>query len=294
MVQPNQVIIDFVRLNLLEAKNRIAVMPSFLKGEDQGEFCHYPAESKPRPKISLEIPVVGQSVPLKKKHGYFSLPTWKLGGNLKHLPAEKPGIVLVLGGSFNPVHRMHVQLFECARRHLRNMHGEDRVVGGFLSPSADDYVRQKLGANAMKFRHRTNACSLGVEKSPWIDVCDWGLVAVNQVCKNMSEILRNEFPGRQFQIIEICGADYALKYKLKENDFDVLCCARNGATAKLKKRLANTHSNVDVIDEELEDISSTEIRKKICSGAIADLTERKFLPNGVLEYTMGAGDSLFY
>lgn len=283
--QDNQTILDYIRMNVIDSKN--AVLPPHLMPAMNGdELCLNPAQ------FHLKV---GQSVPLRKKHrDHFTLSTRKLGTNLKHLGKEKPAIVLVLGGSFNPVHRMHVQLFEHAKKYLKYVRGEDTVIGGFMAPSADTYVKGKLGPNAMKFRHRANACQLAVENSPWIDTCNWGLVSVNQICKNIAELLKREFPGREFQIMEICGADYAVKYKLNDNDFDVLCFARNGSTGKLKKIGGNKLCKLSLIEEELDDISSSEVRKKILCGSISDLQERKCLPNGVLEYMMEVGDTLFY
>src|SRR6185437_6851701 len=52
-------------------------------------------------------------------------------------------IVLVGTGSFNPVHRMHIQMFELSRRYFER-NPFTYVIAGFISPSHDAYVRRKL------------------------------------------------------------------------------------------------------------------------------------------------------
>jgi hypothetical protein len=48
---------------------------------------------------------------------------------------------------------MHMRLFEAAKNHLSSL-GKYHVVGGYLAPSSDDYVREKLGKDAIKLEHR--------------------------------------------------------------------------------------------------------------------------------------------
>src|SRR5690348_11724332 len=56
-------------------------------------------------------------------------------------------VILLLSGSFNPVHWMHVESFNLVRRFLeqRNM----TVLAGYIAPSSDNYVYGKLGSFAM-------------------------------------------------------------------------------------------------------------------------------------------------
>jgi len=71
--------------------------------------------------------------------------------------------LLVLPGSFNPVHSEHVQSLRLARDHLAERTGA-AVVGGFLQPSSDHHVASKLGRNwAMSLADRIEMCELAAE-----------------------------------------------------------------------------------------------------------------------------------
>jgi hypothetical protein len=81
-------------------------------------------------------------------------------GDLSELPLKKlcnkvnilspnPLIILVLSGSFNPIHRMHLQTFLAAKDLLEKKYSR-KVVAGYVSPSSDSYVKQKLKETAMR------------------------------------------------------------------------------------------------------------------------------------------------
>jgi hypothetical protein len=51
-------------------------------------------------------------------------------------------IVLLTTGAMNPVHLGHLNAMERARQHMTSL--GYHVVGGFMSPTHDDYVRPKM------------------------------------------------------------------------------------------------------------------------------------------------------
>lgn len=66
--------------------------------------------------------------------------------------------VLLLPGSLNPVHCDHVHCLLCAREQLE-MEGMV-VLASFLQSSADCYVQNKLGREAMSLKTRVEVCDL--------------------------------------------------------------------------------------------------------------------------------------
>ena len=71
--------------------------------------------------------------------------------------------VLVMPGSFNPVHTDHVAVLRLARDHIERETGA-LVVAGLLQPSSDKYLVHKCGPQgAMALHDRVAACVLAVQ-----------------------------------------------------------------------------------------------------------------------------------
>jgi nicotinic acid mononucleotide adenylyltransferase len=71
-------------------------------------------------------------------------PTSKLLANLSLCTFEQTPIVLLTTGSFNPVHRAHIDFHRHAREHLEASFPQLRVIASYLSPTHDSYVRSKM------------------------------------------------------------------------------------------------------------------------------------------------------
>lgn len=80
--------------------------------------------------------------------------------------------VLCLGGSFNPIHSKHIQMFIEARKMLENKFHKCSIKGIFV-PAEQDYINQKLGAKAISFEERCNLIRIMINEtnqSDWITV----------------------------------------------------------------------------------------------------------------------------
>lgn len=121
--------------------------------------------------------------------------------------------VLVLPGSFNPVHSEHICSLELARIHLEQQ--GFAVVGGFLQPSSEDYVGSKVGEHwAMTFGHRVACCDLAAEANAaqsqapqwihtWRSAETYGFIVPSQVQAHLRKVLRRE----SLQAFMVCGSD---------------------------------------------------------------------------------------
>ena len=104
----------------------------------------------------------------------------KVEQNLKkYTPEElssKKLVVLLLSGSFNPVHRMHFDMLEIARQYIEKKFGEEVIIiGGFLATSSDGHVRSKVGDNlAITIKHRNELLKVVTAESDWISWCGMG------------------------------------------------------------------------------------------------------------------------
>uniref|UniRef100_A0A8C5SK87 Nicotinamide/nicotinic acid mononucleotide adenylyltransferase 2 n=1 Tax=Laticauda laticaudata TaxID=8630 RepID=A0A8C5SK87_LATLA len=75
----------------------------------------------------------------------------------------KTHVILLACGSFNPITKGHIQMFERARDYLHKT-GRFIVIGGIVSPVHDSYGKQGLVSS----RHRLAMCQLAVQSSDWI------------------------------------------------------------------------------------------------------------------------------
>eukprot|EP01084_Bolivina_argentea_P125412 222208_1 len=71
--------------------------------------------------------------------------------------------VLVATGTFSPVHRMHIINMELSKQHIEQFNWRYRVVGGFISPTHDEYCSYKLGDLSIPAVHRIQMLSLALD-----------------------------------------------------------------------------------------------------------------------------------
>ncbi|KAF9979028.1 Nicotinamide/nicotinic acid mononucleotide adenylyltransferase 2 [Actinomortierella ambigua] len=104
-------------------------------------------------------------------------PTAKIEARMARLDSDdlaKEKIVVLLTGSFCPVHLQHTEILEAAKREIEAS-GNSVVLGGFLSPSHDSYVGAKLWREALVLNsdQRIALCQAQTQGSDWIDVDRW-------------------------------------------------------------------------------------------------------------------------
>uniref|UniRef100_A0A8C3G0Y3 Nicotinamide/nicotinic acid mononucleotide adenylyltransferase 2 n=1 Tax=Cyclopterus lumpus TaxID=8103 RepID=A0A8C3G0Y3_CYCLU len=80
----------------------------------------------------------------------------------------KTHVILLSCGSFNPITKGHLHMFEQAREYLHQS-GRFIVIGGIISPVHDSYGKPGL----VPSRHRLTMCQMAVQSSDWIRVDPW-------------------------------------------------------------------------------------------------------------------------
>ncbi|XP_065792258.1 nicotinamide/nicotinic acid mononucleotide adenylyltransferase 2 isoform X3 [Muntiacus reevesi] len=125
---------------------------------------------------------------IKRKRNIYNSATNRVMANHRHIERQKERrplgqregparamtettkthVILLACGSFNPITKGHIQMFERARDYLHKT-GRFIVIGGIVSPVHDSYGKQGLVSS----RHRLIMCQLAVQNSDWIRVDPW-------------------------------------------------------------------------------------------------------------------------
>ena len=65
-----------------------------------------------------------------------------------------------------------------------------KVVGGFLCPSSEWYVKGKNHETAISLAKRVHLCDLACADSNWISTNDWGEASAGSICQSTLQILK--------------------------------------------------------------------------------------------------------
>ena len=136
-----------------------------------------------------------------------------------------------------------------------------KVVGGFLIPSSDFYVKYKLENDFVSLNHRVNMTKLLIKNSDWLECLEWGLANGGEIKEHLQEIINKKFPKyKNIKCVLVFGIDYYLRHKFLLKDEEV-CIFRPGYDTELVKRKYS--QNLIFVKGRDEDINSTSIRKAI-------------------------------
>jgi nicotinic acid mononucleotide adenylyltransferase len=224
--------------------------------------------------------------------------------------------VLILSGSFNPVHSVHVNGFEAAKQELKKRIKGCEVVAGYLAPSSDFYVNSKLGKEAMPLGLRNKLCKLATSDSSWLDVCPFGLASSSATAKHIKNAIdtfeRAVSPlHTQVEVVEMWGADHIVKYEIYARHKAAgttpigVVMGRGDDTALCAQGIAKHRAHhlvlvdPDLYPALLSPVSSTAIRKLLgdlvskdhatSEGAYKELVERKCWLHAQVAQTLMGG-----
>jgi len=201
-------------------------------------------------------------------------------------------VVLLMTGSLNPVHKLHMQSFEIAKRGLEQ-DAKLVVVGGLLSASHDDYVGRKVRADLIPFVDRAALCRLAVNDSKWVDFDEWegrqaGFRDFPAVARHVVDQLNKDVPKLNLRVLYLCGSDHCAKchlYNGISRDVGVCVVARPGAplrTEFLREGVAYLVTDAEASES---DVSSTLVRQAVVRGdANALQSLKRMLHADVLAY----------
>ena len=138
--------------------------------------------------------------------------------------------ILLLGGSFNPIHLQHIAIFHIAREWLRQNESVE-VVAGFLVLTSDEYLAfkfRKTPEDIIPFLRRLQLAEAACRDSDFVSAYPFPYAAAGELLlKLMNE---TGLPG-----FMLCGADMIMRQAYQ--DFDVVVFERAGMEKQLQEAL---------------------------------------------------------
>ena len=164
----------------------------------------------------------------------------------------------IFGGSFNPIHNGHISL----ARQLKEMAGLDEV---WLMVSPQNPMKQQT--NLLNDEVRLQMARLALKNEPGIIASDYEMRLPKPSYTWLTlQALSRDYPERQF-VLMIGGDNWAIFDKWYHaadilRNYQIVVYPRRDEQPVRKKQPAS----VTILEAELLDISSTEIRQRICEG----------------------------
>lgn len=170
-------------------------------------------------------------------------------------------VILIESGSLAPPHKMHLGIMEITKKYFEQDETKIKVViCGFLVPSSDNYVMNKLKNDFIPLNHRVNMTKLMIKNSNWLECLNWGFSSGGRIKKYIDLIIKKEFPEYNIKSYLVFGIDYYLKYKVKVRG-EHICIYRPGYDINIVKNMYP--EKLIFIEGSKDYISSTLIRNTI-------------------------------
>ncbi|ELP94133.1 nicotinamide-nucleotide adenylyltransferase, putative [Entamoeba invadens IP1] len=198
-------------------------------------------------------------------------------------------IILVCCGSFNPIHELHLLIFEIAKNYF-TLNGRN-CYKGIISPANDRYWKNGL----LHSSHRVAMCREAVKTSDWITVDDWeskqtDYVRTYNVLSHEREVYGNDYD------IYFIGSDDLLPNMADPKCWDPVLLEKlvsEFGVVMLRRLLENPEKEVEknaILVRHKEHIfvcsgfqaqhSSTEVRNLVKQG----LSIKYMVPDLVIDY----------
>jgi len=264
---------------LIECEAALGMSPASINADAYGRWTDYDPEAYAAAKIvdrPGESSMNGPHDYSKLRHNLASLLRTR-SKEVKEFMLQP--VVLLSTGSLCPVHLGHVKNLELVRKALEQ--SRMAVVGGFISPTHDGYVRNKylssfLGDDKearkegwLDMRQRLELVQLAVADSDWIVADGWeveqdAFIDFPQVAEAFQEELRRLFPD--CKLLYVCGEDLGRRFYDQGLSNGVsTCVVTRPGHGQLSQNIGEYDGNY-VVQGGYMDVSSTQVRKCLKNG----------------------------
>ena len=183
-------------------------------------------------------------------------------------------VVLVSSGGFCPIHNGHLLMMESAKQELESR--GCKVVGGFITPDHDRYVKAKCGELAIPAETRVRLAQIATRRSEWLAVDPWASCyldrAVNytDIVRRLDSYLKANIP-ENLKVYFVCGEDNAEFYKTFVESGSIVIVPRANSQKLIKPSGHKAVAGLVANRHEANNISSRNIRSGDLSGLPEDV-----------------------
>ncbi|VBB17666.1 unnamed protein product, partial [Yasminevirus sp. GU-2018] len=228
----------------------------------------------------------------------------------KNLHKTKMNIVLVLSGSLNPIHYDHVRIMNVAKEYLESKttpNTKINVVKGFLCPSSEYYVNNKLKNEALSLKVRNDLTQIMIDSlktsadpytnTNWLELFDKGWANGRDIAKAVYD--SHVGTHDNLVVYEVYGADFCLKTtSWTRTNRNIICVGRENLNMQIKLLISTTNYVIKrtktspfghfvLIDRKVNDLSSTQIRRVLKSkdkNRWSEIVTKGWVHENVLNY----------
>ena len=120
--------------------------------------------------IQMKLPNVFDYTPLNKLNN--NLIKYMEQQEISH--EQYTFAILLTTGALNPIHLGHIDIMEAAKQEIEKNYKNIKNIGGFMSPSHDQYLDGKFGKNKyILSEFRIKMFELATTESDWIACDEW-------------------------------------------------------------------------------------------------------------------------
>ena len=187
---------------------------------------------------------------------------------LANIQNNKENWVLVMNGSYNPIHIHHTKALDLAKEQIEFENKNVCVACAFLSTSGDNYVKKKLGSHWIPNNHRYQMIKLATEYSSFQEALGSGIMSPFHTLKLVLNSIKSHNKlgsNKNIKVFEVHGADTIIRCMGRGKKlFTPMIILGWGDDTKKIKEMMKTNSNLNkyliLIDCDL-DGSSSKIRE---------------------------------
>jgi len=191
---------------------------------------------------------------------------------------KKKRCILLSTGAHCPMHQGHIDMMESAKKKLTE--SGYHVLGGYLSPGHDEYIKQKTGDQWIPIGQRIQYATSLIRDYKWLAIDPWegvfapGAVNFTTVAYRLRQYINKWYQQPEdITIFMVWGADnarfaQAFMYYKGDDKYGTVIAGRPGYSDRIG--IYENLKNVYVAEDTKNIISSTEIRKNGFKHTLAD------------------------